>query len=195
MPPGNFPLAQDSGTETYRHVARSACGHGRPRWARRGFGRADVDWQAGMLVVRQSKFRKSAAWCPFMPRPWPDSSSTKMSGSGCIRHQGPRRSLCPRAGCDCLMVLSGALSGICVTGSGSPRLRFEEATDTRPAAPFCREYPHPVVSEGAEVERRLPELSTYLGHGCTRAHLLVSYRCPGITAFGHRAPGTERTGP
>jgi integrase/recombinase XerD len=127
---------------------------------------ADVDWQAGMLVVRQSKFRKSRlvpVHASTLDRlrqyqeerdriyPAPKTSAFFVSEAGrrlpypTVR--GIFRHLCEQLG------LHGSAT------ARRPRihdLRHRFAVNT-----LIRWY-----REGVDVERFLPRLSTYLGHGC-----------------------------
>jgi integrase len=126
----------------------------------------DIDWQAGVLVVRQSKFRKSrlvpvhASTLEQLRRyqeerdrvhPTPSISAFFVSERG-RRLPYPTvratfRRLCEQLG------IHGS------TTSRRPRihdLRHRFAVNT-----LIRWY-----REGADVERCLPRLSTYLGHSC-----------------------------
>ena len=127
---------------------------------------ADIDWQAGMLVVRQSKFRKS--------RLVPVHASTL---DRLRQYQEERERIYPTPKTPAFFVsesgqrlpyrtVSGIFRRLCeqlrLQGSSTSRrprihdLRHRFAVNT-----LIRWY-----REGADVERCLPRLSTYLGHGC-----------------------------
>ena len=52
---------------------------------------ADVDWQQGVLLVRESKFNKSR-YLPSTPAPWTRSSATPTSATGSARTRSIRAS-------------------------------------------------------------------------------------------------------
>jgi integrase len=127
---------------------------------------ADIDWQVGMLIVRQSKFRKTrlvpahASVVDHLRQyqeardrvhPAPLTSAFFVSERG-------RRLPYPTV----RMVFRRLCEQIGLHGSASARrprihdLRHRFAVNT-----LIRWY-----REGVDVERCLPRLSTYLGHGC-----------------------------
>lgn len=129
--------------------------------------REDVDWQAGMLVIRQSKFRKlrlvpvHASTLARLQQyqdererlyPTPRTPAFFVSESGLRLPYGTVRSTF-RHLCDGLRLPHA---------SASRRPRIHDLRHRFAVNTLIRWY-----QEGAEVERRLPELSTYLGHGCT----------------------------
>jgi len=126
----------------------------------------DVDWQAGVLVVRQSKFRQS--------RLVPIHASTL---DRLRQYQEDRDRIHPTPKTKAFFVseggrrlpyqtVRGVFRRLCkqvrlhgTANSRRPRihdLRHRFAVNT-----LIRWY-----REGADVERHLPRLSTYLGHGC-----------------------------
>lgn len=126
----------------------------------------DVDWQAGLLVVRQSKFRKSRlvpVHASTLDRlrqyqeerariyPTPKTAAFFVSESGqrlpYRTVNGLFRRLCAR------LHLQGS--------STSRRPRIHDLRHRFAVNTLIRWY-----REGADVERCLPRLSTYLGHGC-----------------------------
>jgi integrase/recombinase XerD len=127
---------------------------------------ADVDRQAGMLVVRQSKFRKS--------RLVPVHASTLDR----LRHyQDERDRIYPRPKTSALFVSEDGQRLPYKTVQGvfrrlRERLRLRVASTSR--SPRIHDLRHRFAvntlirwyREGADVERCLPRLSTYLGHGC-----------------------------
>jgi integrase/recombinase XerD len=127
---------------------------------------ADVDWQAGLLVVRQSKFRQS--------RLVPVHASTL---DRLRQYQEERARIYPTPKTSAFFVsergqrlpyrtVNGLFRRLCahlhLQGSSTSRrprihdLRHRFAVNT-----LIRWY-----REGVDVERCLPRLSTYLGHGC-----------------------------
>jgi integrase len=127
---------------------------------------ADVDRQAGMLVVRQSKFRKS--------RLVPVHASTL---DRLRQYQGERDRIYPRPKSSALFVSEGGRRLPYGTVQGVFRrlreqLRLQESSTSR--RPRIHDLRHRFAvntlirwyREGTDVERCLPRLSTYLGHGC-----------------------------
>jgi integrase/recombinase XerD len=127
---------------------------------------ADVDWQAGLLVVRQSKFRKS--------RLVPVHSSTL---DRLRQYQEKRARIYPTPKTSAFFVsetgqrlpyrtVNGLFRRLCA------RLRLQGSSTSR--KPRIHDFRHRFVvntlirwyREGVDVERFLPRLSTYLGHGC-----------------------------
>jgi integrase/recombinase XerD len=126
---------------------------------------ADVDWQVGMLVVRQSKFRKS--------RLVPVHASTL---DRLRQYQDERDRIYPRPKTSAFFVSEGGRRLPYKTVQGVFRrlreqLRLQGASTSR--RPRIHDLRHRFAvntlirwyREGADVERCLPRLSTYLGHG------------------------------
>ena len=127
---------------------------------------ADVDRQAGMLVVRQSKFRKS--------RLVPVHASTL---DRLRQYQDERDRIYPRPKTPALFVSEGGRRLPYKTVQAVFRrlreqLRLRESSTSR--RPRIHDLRHRFAvntlirwyREGTDVERCLPRLSTYLGHGC-----------------------------
>jgi integrase/recombinase XerD len=127
---------------------------------------ADVDRREGMLVVRQSKFRKS--------RLVPVHASTL---DRLRQYQDERDRLYPRPKTSALFVSEGGRRLPYKTVQGvfrrlRERLRLRGPSTSR--RPRIHDLRHRFAvstlirwyREGADVERHLPRLSTYLGHGC-----------------------------
>ena len=127
---------------------------------------ADVDRGDGMLVVRQSKFRKS--------RLVPVHASTL---DRLRQYQEERDRVYPRPKTSAFFVSEGGrrlpygtVQGIFRRLRGQLRLQ-ESSTSRRPRIHDLRHRfaVNTLIRwyrEGADVERCLPRLSTYLGHGC-----------------------------
>jgi integrase len=126
----------------------------------------DVDWQAGRLVVRQSKFRKSRLvplhastlgrlrqYLEERERVYPAPKTTAFF----VSESGRRL---PYA------TVSGMFRHLCEQlplpkSSPSRRPRIHDLRHRFAVNTLIRWY-----REGADVERLLPRLSTYLGHAC-----------------------------
>ena len=165
--PGNFPPAKDCGTRTYATLFGLLAATGLRVGEALALDDADIDWQAGMLVVRQSKFRKSRlvpVHASTLDRlrqyqeerdriyPTPKTSAFFVSESGSAVTLQDRQRPFPAS-----VRRSSASRGL--RPPGRPRihdLRHRFAVNT-----LIRWY-----REGIDVERCLPRLSTYLGHGC-----------------------------
>jgi integrase/recombinase XerD len=127
---------------------------------------ADFDWQLGMLVVRQSKYRKS--------RLVPVHASTL---DRLRQYQEKRNRIYPTPKTSAFFVSErgGRLPYKTVLGIFRrlcEQLRLQGASTSR--RPRIHDLRHRFAvntlirwyREGADVERCLPRLSTYLGHGC-----------------------------
>jgi integrase len=127
---------------------------------------ADVDRREGMLVVRQSKFRKS--------RLVPVHASTL---DRLRQYQGERDRIYPRPKTSALFVSEGGRRLPYKTVQAvfrrlRERLRLRESSTSR--RPRIHDLRHRFAvntlirwyREGTDVQRCLPRLSTYLGHGC-----------------------------
>jgi integrase/recombinase XerD len=127
---------------------------------------ADVDWQAGLLVVRQSKFRKS--------RLVPVHTSTL---DRLRQYQEERARIYPTPMTSALFVaesgqrlpyrtVNALFRRLCA------RLHLQGPSTSR--SPRIHDFRHRFTvntlirwyREGVDVERCLPRLSAYLGHGC-----------------------------
>ena len=153
---------------------------------------ADVDWQAGLLVVRQSKFRKS--------RLVPVHASTL---DRLRQYQEERARIYPTPKTSAFFV-SESRSAVTLQDRQWPFpasvcaapppgvFNFPEASHPRFAASVCREHPHPLVSRGRRCGTLSPQVEHVSGPWVLCAYLLVSDRRPGIASVGYRASGAER---
>ena len=152
---------------------------------------ADVDWQAGLLVVRQSKFRKS--------RLVPVHASTL---DRLRQYQEERARIYPTPKPSAFFVsergqrlpyrtVNGLFRRLCAAPPPGV-FNFPEASHPRFAASVCREHPHPLVSRGHRCGTLSPQVEHVSGPWVLCAYLLVSDRRPGIASVGYRASGAER---
>ena len=153
---------------------------------------ADVDWQAGLLVVRQSKFRKSRlvpvhASSLDRLRQYQEErarilSDTKDLSILCFR-EWPAVTIQDRQWPFPTSVHVAPRPGV---------FNFPEASHPRFAASICREHPHPLVWRGRRCGTLSPQVEHVSGAWVLCAYLLVSDRRPGIASVGYRASGAER---
>lgn len=158
--------------------------------------RDDVDLAHGILVVRNSKFDKS--------REVPVQEST----ASALRAYAKRRDeLCPQASSPALFV-SLAGTRLLYTGFHLGFLRLVRDAGLTARSARCRPRPHDLrhsfavstlidwYRDGADVEPRLAQLSTYLGHvhpANTYWYLSAAPELLGLAAARLEAPTKERS--
>jgi len=128
--------------------------------------RSDIDWQSGVLTVRNTKFGKCR-----------ELALHPSTVEALTAYNRLRDTLCPRPTTPSLFI-STAGTRLIYTNVHRKWLDLVSRAGLAPRSPRCRPRPHDLrhrfavttllgwYRDGADVEARLPQLSTYLGHVC-----------------------------